>query len=114
MAGLYNYDWPGNVRELKNAVERAVIRAKNGTACLPLHFDLCERGERKSRTAAETARGEKGSMPTLEQLGDRYVQWILDQTGGRISGKGGAAELLGVHPNTVLERSRRHNSERRK
>ena len=26
---MNNYDWPGNVRELENAIERAVVMAKN-------------------------------------------------------------------------------------
>lgn len=53
----------------------------------------------------------EGALPTLEELGDRYVVWMLRHTGGKVSGAGGAAELLGVHPNTVRERCRR--SERR-
>ena len=49
----------------------------------------------------------EGRLPTLEELGDRYVAWMLRHTGGKVAGAGGAAELLGVHPNTVRERSRR-------
>jgi transcriptional regulator with GAF, ATPase, and Fis domain len=32
------------------------------------------------------------------------LQRALEQAGGRISGPGGAAELLGIHPNTLASR----------
>lgn len=118
MERLYGHDWPGNVRELRNVVERAVIRGRNGTTCLPLRFELPEKkAEGMGRVAQRQDAGAKtagredclpdGPLPTLEELGDRYVAWMLRHTGGKISGTGGAAEFLGVHPNTVRERSRR-------
>ena len=115
MERLYRHNWPGNVRELRNVVERAVIRGRNGTACLPLRFDLPEKSEKKESRIAAGMAGERerkydlpeGKPPTLEELGDRYVAWMLHHTGGRVTGAGGAAEMLGVHPNTVRARSRR-------
>lgn len=118
MERLYRHDWPGNVRELRNVVERAVIRGRSGKTCLPLRFDLPEKpGRKKDGNAPAPKTGEyisgredvlpEGTPPTLEELGDRYVAWMLRHTGGKVSGPGGAAELLGVHPNTVRERSRR-------
>ena len=113
MERLYRHNWPGNVRELRNVVERAVIRGRNGTTCLPLHFNLPEKREKEGGRAdatEERAREQdpvEGRLPTLEELGDRYVAWMLRHTGGKVAGAGGAAELLGVHPNTVRERSRR-------
>ena len=44
---------------------------------------------------------------TLVELGDRYVAKILQQTDGRITGKGRVADLLGVKANTVRSRARR-------
>ncbi len=121
MERLYRHTWPGNVRELRNVVERAVIRGRNGTTCLPLRFELPEKTERRGAASSAARAGElaaerengppEGALPTLEELGDRYVAWMLRRTDGKVSGAGGAAELLGVHPNTVRERCRR--SERR-
>ena len=100
----------GNIRELKNVVERAVIRSKNGTACMPLHFDFGKAGDRFALSTTHP-----GCCPfpadvtrrTLEEMGDRYVEWMLAYARGKIAGRDGAAERLGVHPNTVGERLRR-------
>jgi transcriptional regulator with GAF, ATPase, and Fis domain len=38
---------------------------------------------------------------TLHELEKGYITDILKKTGGRIRGKGGAAEILGIKPNTL-------------
>lgn len=112
MERLYHYDWPGNVRELRNVVERAVIRNHSGAICPPLHFELPPKTEKKASSAIKTKKHEQNndvfesSLPTLKEFGDYYIDWMLHHTKGKISGINGAAELLGVHPNTVRERSR--------
>ena len=109
MERLYRHDWPGNIRELRNAVERAVLRARRGGLCLPLRFDV-EDDAPPPPPAPEppaSAAAPPAALPTLAELGDSYVAWILQQTGGRITGKGGAAELLGVNANTVRSRAKR-------
>ncbi len=110
MERLYKHAWAGNIRELKNVVERAIIRAKSGTVCMPLHFDFMQSPRRQSKDATQSAPHESLSdqkLPTMEELGDSYVEWMLSYTAGRITGSGGAAERLGLHPNTVRERARR-------
>ncbi len=110
MTRLCRHNWPGNIRELKNAVERAVIRGRSGNVCPRLHFDIRERpaAPRSVEVAPSVSMPSGKALPGLEEMGDSYVEWMLRQTQGRISGPGGAAELLGVHPNTVRERARRH------
>ncbi len=46
----------------------------------------------------------EGPAPTLAQLERRYIMRTLEQTRGRISGKKGAATILGLHPNTLRSR----------
>ena len=98
------YDWPGNVRELQNAVERAVIVASGGAAAL----DLLHSGRRSAPRAAavpETAETlrviPEGEWRARERAN---VMAALQASGFRVSGRGGAAELLGVNPRTLTSR----------
>jgi len=58
---LERYSWPGNIRELRNALERAIIRAKGGVL-LPEHFswmniDASDGNHTGSNSLAEVERG---------------------------------------------------------
>jgi transcriptional regulator with GAF, ATPase, and Fis domain len=102
MAQLAAHDWPGNVRELQNAVERAVILAQGG----PLRFEF---PTPSAREAAPTKPQRIHTLPLLtraelkRQERDSIVA-ALQQTGGRIFGVDGAAELLGMRPTTLASR----------
>lgn len=48
----------------------------------------------------------------LEPVEREYILGVLTQTGGRIRGAGGAAELLGMHPNTLDARIAKLNIRR--
>jgi len=50
---------------------------------------------------------EDTSYPTLDEMTARYIRQTLMKTGGRISGKGGAADLLGMNPSTLRSRMRK-------
>ena len=105
IAQLSAYHWPGNVRELQNVIERAVIMCSDGR----LRFDELNRG-----VAAEVAPSSEllQSAPAHSFLTEE--NWIklerenllaaLRQTGGRVGGAGGAAELLGIRPTTFRSR----------
>ena len=104
LSQLAGHDWPGNVRELQNTVERAVILSLGG----PLRFDLPE------SNAAHTARTRTLSVskPILRTRAELKreerdaIAAALKQTGGKIFGPGGAAELLGMKPTTLASRIR--------
>jgi transcriptional regulator with GAF, ATPase, and Fis domain len=91
------YGWPGNVRELQNVVERAVILARGGV----ISFELPD--------AAGVVVAEGGEVVTEREwrLRERAnLLAALEKAGGKVSGAGGAAELLGVHPATLASRLR--------
>jgi transcriptional regulator with GAF, ATPase, and Fis domain len=96
---LINYAWPGNVRELENIVERELIRHKGGQ----LRFDLVLVAESSDRPRA-VAEAKAGGVVNLDQVVTQHILRVLRTTEGKIFGPGGAAELLGVNPNTLRAR----------
>lgn len=49
-------------------------------------------------------RDEEDAPPTLAELERRHIFHTLQATKGRVSGKKGAAGILGIHPNTLRSR----------
>lgn len=97
---LMQYDWPGNVRELENAVERAIILSRGDQLSFTHIID-------SNAPANRPAPGEARKTQKLDELEARHIKTVLDQAGGRVSGKGGAADLLGINPNTLRHRMRK-------
>jgi transcriptional regulator with GAF, ATPase, and Fis domain len=96
MEMLTKYAWPGNVRELQNVIERAVILAKGNDLEIPLFPVAAQAG---SKQAFE-------DMPTFGDLQRRYIRHVLEYTKGRVSGPGGAAEILGMKRTSLYSRMR--------
>jgi PAS domain S-box-containing protein len=100
---LMRHDWPGNIRELKNVIERAVILS-SGTQ---LRLDLAMPEDEEGRPLAATTRPASGQWLTEAAFREQEkanMFAVLELTGWRISGPGGAAELLGVKPSTLAYR----------
>jgi PAS domain S-box-containing protein len=99
---LASYHWPGNVRELQNTVERAIILWREG----PLTFDLpaSQANETAGEQTKPTARPAVLTRDELKRHEREAIINALKQTNGRISGAGGAAELLGMKPTTLTSR----------
>jgi transcriptional regulator with GAF, ATPase, and Fis domain len=95
-AKLMAYDWPGNVRELENVMERTV---------------LLSTGEDLDFRLPADGRSVSGSLfsgyPTLNEVQRRYIEIVLESVGGKISGPGGAAEILGMKRSTLDNRMRK-------
>lgn len=98
---LHAYPWPGNVRELRNVIERAMIMAEGQVLSLDLP---------KSSENVEPV----GAALTLGEVDRQHIVAVLNRTGWRVSGKGGAAEILGINPKTLESRMRKLNIRRRK
>ncbi|MBW2367288.1 MAG: sigma-54-dependent Fis family transcriptional regulator [Deltaproteobacteria bacterium] len=90
------YYWPGNIRELQNVTERSVILAEGGRLELNLS---CDFGPSDTPDFSE--------VMTLDELQRRYIKFILNKTGGKLSGPGSAAELLGIHRGTLYSRMKK-------
>jgi formate hydrogenlyase transcriptional activator len=100
LAHLATYAWPGNVRELANVLERATILSP-GNRLGPASLDLPRR-----ETPTLPARPEQRAA-TLDDVQRAHIRSVLAQVSGRIYGKGGAAELLGLKPSTLQSRMKK-------
>ena len=86
---LNNYDWPGNVRELENAVERAVVMARNEFIepdNLPSNISQSLKKPRK-----DTFRIPSGT--TMKEIEKKVILETLQTTHGS---KSKAAKILGI------------------
>src|SRR5690606_2564059 len=105
---LLRYDWPGNVRELENVIERAFITSLDGRRLnLERALPESELGRAQSPPTDSGAPASPERIWTAAELAEferDNLRRALAQTGGKISGAGGAAELLGLHPNTLSSR----------
>ena len=113
---LVAYEWPGNVRELQNVIERAVILGKGESLRLDLSLpeDAASAPEASPVAHAQRlpdAHAETGRTFFTEtewrELERENLRAALEHSGWRVSGAGGAAELLGVKPTTLADRVRR-------
>lgn len=97
---LQQYDWPGNVRELQHVIERSVITATKGRVNIELP------SQTKPGRAIETATAESAVRTDMQirQIEADNIRAALRATKGKISGPGGAAELLGMKPTTLSSR----------
>ena len=103
---LLNYDWPGNVRELQNVIDRAVISARDGSFFFNLGNDRAPRDPREEThaTGPSSPEVEILSMEQMKLLDRENIVTALKRSNGRIYGRGGAAELLGMKPTTLTAR----------
>jgi transcriptional regulator with GAF, ATPase, and Fis domain len=103
---LQSYDWPGNVRELQNVCERSVITSRTKT----LHFDMPVGSASEDSTGITTSlavhEDSKGILTETEirRLEMENIQRALRQSKWKIYGDGGAAEMLGLRPTTLIAR----------
>ena len=89
LAALRSYSWPGNVRELRNVVERAMITARTHCLTIPVPQTIAVGSARSTR---------------LSDVERDHIRHVLESTGWRIRGSGGAADRLGLRPTTLETR----------
>ena len=99
MERLMSYHWPGNVRELENFVERTIIRNMTTAPEKPLEFSALALERFRNTSLQHTDTEEETFL--LDDVISAHIRKILRMTGGKVQGKGGASEILGVHPNTL-------------
>lgn len=120
MKCLHRYDWPGNVRELKNAIEHALLLAREQPILadhLPNHILQELRGESpargqtledllrtRSNRALDTAEANDEGNVYAEVIADAE-KILLETTLKRVAGNQvKASRLLGIHRTTLRKK----------
>ncbi len=93
MKELMAYHWPGNVRELEHLVERSVLLTQ-GDTLKEVHLPKVEREVLKTML-------EDQYIKTFVENERDHILFVLKKSHGKISGPGGAAELLGLPVSTL-------------
>src|SRR5262249_33485654 len=93
---LLQYDWPGNIRELENTIQRNMVMA-NGAIIDRLDIPISK------RTAIFNS-SSKGGFKTMIENERDHILAVLESCNWKISGKGGAAEILDINVNTLNSR----------
>ena len=92
MEDLQLYLWPGNARELRNVVEHAMIVSSGKTLEV-----------RVPRMASP----DIPANLSLEDAERRHILGVLEKSGWRITGQGGAAEILGLKRTTLQSKMKK-------
>jgi formate hydrogenlyase transcriptional activator len=92
MEQLQHYHWPGNARELRNVVEYAMIVSSG--RILDVH-------------APRTASSDVPASLSLEDVERRHILGVLEKSGWRLTGQGGAAENLGLKRTTLQSKMKK-------
>ena len=101
MEKLERYHWPGNIRELENFIERQVILATGD--CIRLDQSLIPT-ETTPLIMTSAVSPQIESEPDLKDRQRRNILIALEKCEGKIFGKNGAAEILGIKPTTLASR----------
>jgi len=96
---LEDYSWPGNIRELQHLIERHVLQSRSGRI---------EAFEMPDQIPGNEF------LPSVEPKIKSYVEMdreniisALKKSNGKVSGRGGAAELLKLRPTTLTSKMKR-------
>jgi len=93
MEALLSYSWPGNAREVRNMIEHAMILNRDTTL--------------RIFPSSEEALPENPVTSRLEDVERKHILDVLKKTGWRITGKKGAAEILGMKRSTLQSRMKK-------
>jgi DNA-binding NtrC family response regulator len=92
---LLDYPWPGNIRELANLMERSVLLCEGRV----IHHAPLPVGGRRSGPA-----DAREQLKTMTESERDHILSALERCNWKISGKGGAAELLAINSSTLYSR----------
>jgi len=99
---LMQYQWPGNIRELENTIQRNFVVAKTA---------VIESIEIPKGVASPV--GSKDGFKTMMENERDHILAVLESCNWKVSGKGGAAEILDINVSTLNSRMKKLGIERK-
>lgn len=90
---IQDYNWPGNIRELEHVIQRTILLTDGNVI---KEFELSASSKMHPEPVSESF-----SIKTILENERDYILYILKKCNGKISGVGGAAEILDIHPSTL-------------
>lgn len=98
---LMQYPWPGNIRELEHLMERSILLSQCSTI-KEIHLPVIHRTELSEK-------GAEHKIKTIHENERDYILSILKSCKGKISGIGGAAEILNIPATTLNSKIKKFN-----
>ena len=102
---LMECHWPGNIRELENMIERASILTQGTSLEIPEHLLTSVSIPTSMPNPTESAPSK--SIQSLEEVEKDHILRVLENTNWRVSGDGGAADILGLNRSTLEARMKK-------
>jgi transcriptional regulator with GAF, ATPase, and Fis domain len=120
VARMLEYSWPGNVRELENMIYREMLLNENNVLTFPAltQASAIANGEESDVQefygVLQAAPQEKAAprYQPLQAVETAHMIKVLNHCNWKISGPGGAAEILGIKRTTLLARMKRYGIHR--
>ncbi len=106
MNALCQYAWPGNIRELQNVIERAVILSSGPSLKVPV-AELHSRTIPVSEDASSKFTKRRPVRSILAEVDRNQIVQALQEAGGRVGGRDGAAARLGLKRTTFITRMKK-------
>ena len=94
---LQEYEWPGNIRELEHLIERSMLLT-DGNVINELYL---------SATPSLTRAPMPSTHDSLEDIERNHILKILQACRGKVSGSGGAAEILRISTTTLYAKMKK-------
>jgi len=101
---LMTYSWPGNIRELEHLIERSIL-LNHGSILKEVHLPPTSKTEISSD-------GTERKIKTIHENERDHILSILKRCKGKISGNGGAAEILNIPATTLNSKIKKLNIQR--
>jgi len=99
---LEGREWKGNIRELAHLIEQAVIVSEGPS--LDFSSILSPETSAAGNRTTERVKSMRDFESEMLMLERELILDALERSGGRVSGEGGAAERLDMHPKTLYSR----------
>ena len=96
---LEDYWWPGNIRELQHLIERHVLQSRSNRI---ESFEMPER-----MPGSEFTPIIEPAIRSYVEMDREHILCALKKANGKVSGRGGAAELLKLRPTTLASKIKR-------